>query len=169
MPNTGRDETIIHSASQTPGLLDSSTIGRIVLGLLTQGRSKTLTLTFVSKEEFNRFTGHLGGILGRFSQQMAKTQNSMYLDVGRLSIQGQQQATELGKLQRRLEKGESILVEELDMFEQPIGMLDQESKNIQAEIVARVQAEFQTQQAREGEQVEHSQQQDEQLRDHILK
>ena len=41
----------------------------------------------------------------------------MYLDIGRLSIQGQQQARDLGKLQRRSEQGESILVEELNMFE----------------------------------------------------
>jgi len=36
-------------------------------------------------------------------------------------------------------------------------MLDKESKNIQAEIVARVQAAFQAQQARQAEQTEHSQ------------
>jgi len=94
---------------------------------------------------------------------MAKNQNSMYLDIARLSVQGQQQARELGKLQRHLEQGESILVQELNIFERTIGMLDQESKNIQAEFVARVQAEFQTQQARQAEQAEHSQRQDEQL------
>jgi len=100
---TGGDETIIHSASQTPGLLDTSTIGRVALGRLTRGHSKTPSLTFVSKEELNQFAGHLGGVLRRFSQRIAKTQNSLYLDIGRLSIQGQQQARELGKLQRQLE------------------------------------------------------------------
>jgi len=49
------------------------------------------------------------------------------------------------------------------MFEKTNGMLDQESKEIQAEIVARVQVEFQAQQARQAEQVEHSQRQDEQV------
>jgi len=88
---------------------------------------------------------------------MAKTQNSMYQDIGRLSTQGQQQGRALGKLQHRLEQGESILVEELDMFERTISMLDQESKNIEAEIVAKVQAEFQAQQAPKVEQAEHSQ------------
>jgi len=48
-------------------------------------------------------------------------------------------------------------------------MLDKESKTIQAEIVAKVQAEFQAQQARQAEQAEYSQRQDEQLRDRILK
>jgi len=89
----------------------------------------------------------------------------MYLDIGRLSSKGQQQARALGKLQRRLELGESILVDELNMFERTIDMLDQESRTIQAEIVAKVQAEFQAQQAC---QTEHSQRQDEQLRDRIL-
>jgi len=100
---------------------------------------------------------------------MAREQKSMYLDIGRLSSEGQQQARALGKLQRRLEQGESILVDELNMFERTIDMLDQESKNIQAEIVAKVQAEFQAQQARQAEQAEHSQRQDEQLWDRILK
>jgi len=54
------------------------------------------------------------------------------------------------------------------MFERTIDMLDQESKTIQAEIVAKVQVEFQAQQARQAEQAEHSQRQDEQLRDRIL-
>jgi len=63
---------------------------------------------------------------------------------------------------------ESILVEELDMFKRTIGMLDQETKDIQAEIVARVQAEFQSQQAGQEEQVTYSQLQDEQLWDRIL-
>jgi len=93
----------------------------------------------------------------------------MYLDIGLLSREGQQQARALGKLQHRLEQGESILVEELNMFERTIDMLDQESKTIQAEIVAKVQAEFQAQQARQAEQAEHSQRQDEQLPDRILK
>jgi len=92
----------------------------------------------------------------------------MYLDIGRLSSEGQQLARVLGKLQRRLEQGESILVDELNMFERTIDMLDKESKTIEAEIVAKVQAEFQAQQARQAEQVEHSQTQDEQLRDRIL-
>jgi len=121
----GGDETSIHSVSQTPGPIDTSTIGKTALGRLTRGRSKTPTLTFVSKEELNQFAGHLGGVLGRFSQRVAKTQNSMYLDIGRLSTQGQKQAKDLAKLQHRLEQGESILVEELDMFERAIGMLDQ--------------------------------------------
>jgi len=43
------------------------------------------------------------------------------------------------------------------MFERTIDMLDQESKTIQAEIVAKVQVEFQAQQARQAEQAEHSQ------------
>jgi len=67
-----------------------------------------------------------------------------------------------------LELGESILVEELNMFEKTIDMLDQESKAIQAGIVAKVQIEFQAQQARQVEQAEYSQKQDEQLRDRIL-
>ena len=79
---------------------------------------------------------------------MAREQNSVYLDIGRLSREGQQQARSLGKLQHRLELGESILVEELNMFEKTIDILDQESKTIQAEIVAKVQKEFQAQQAR---------------------
>jgi len=99
---------------------------------------------------------------------MAREQNSIYLDIGRLSREGQQQARALGKLQHRLELGESILVEELNMFEKTIDMLDQESKTIQAEIVGKVQVEFQAQQARQAEQAEHSQRQDEQLRDRIL-
>jgi len=59
----GGDETIIYSGSQTPGLLDTSTIGRVALGRLTQGCSKIPTVTFVSKEELNQFAGHLGGVL----------------------------------------------------------------------------------------------------------
>jgi len=165
---TGLDETIIHSSSQTPGPLDIITIGRVALGRLTRERSKTPTLNFVSREELNQFVGHLGGVLGRFSQRMAREQKSMYLDIRRLSIEGQQQAKALGKLQRRLEQGESILVDELNMFERTIDLLDQEPKNIQAEIVAKVLAEFHTQQARQAEQAEHSQWQDEQLRDRIL-
>jgi len=47
-------------------------------------------------------------------------------------------------------------------------MLDQESRTIQAEIVAKVQVEFQAQQARQAEQAEHSPRQDEQLRDCII-
>jgi len=68
-----------------------------------QGRTKPPTLSFVSREELNQFVGHLGGVLGRFSQQMAREQKSMYLDIGQLSSEGQQQARALGKLQRRLE------------------------------------------------------------------
>jgi len=64
---TGGDETIIHSSSRTPGLLDTSTIGKIALGRLTRWRSKTPTLNYVSKEELNQFAGHLGGVLGKFS------------------------------------------------------------------------------------------------------
>jgi len=100
---------------------------------------------------------------------MAREQKSMYLDIGQLSSEGQQLARALGKLQRWLEQGESILVKKLNMFTRTIDMLDQESKTIQAEIVAKVQVEFQAQQARQAEQAEHSQQQDEQLRDRILK
>jgi len=48
----------------------------------------------------------------------------MYLDIGRLSREGQKQARALGKLQHRLELCESILVEELNMFEKTIDMLD---------------------------------------------
>jgi len=166
---TGGDETIIHSSSQTPGPLDTSIIERVVLGQLTRGHSKTPTLNFVLREELNQFVGHLGGVLGRFSQRMAREQKSMYLDIGRLSSEGQQQARALGQLQRRLEQRESILVEELNMFERTIYMLDKESRTIQAEIVAKVQAEFQAQQARQAEQAEHSQRQDEQLPDRILK
>ena len=92
----------------------------------------------------------------------------MSLDIGQLSREGQQQARALGKLQHRLELGESILVEELSMFKKTINMLDQESKTIQAQIVAKVQVEFQAQQARQADQAEHSQRQDEQLRDRIL-
>jgi len=55
------------------------------------------------------------------------------------------------------------------MFEKTIGMLGQEFKTIQAEIMAKVQVEFQAQQARQAEQAEHSQRQDKQLRDRILK
>jgi len=93
----------------------------------------------------------------------------MYLDIGWLSTQGQQQARELGKLQHWLELGEFILVQELDMFEWSISMLDQESRDIHAEIVTRVQEEFKAQQARQEEQAVHSQLQDEQLWDRILK
>jgi len=165
---TGGDETIIHSGSRTPGPRNTSTIGGLDFGRLVRARSKTPTHSFVSKEELNKFAGHLGGVLGRFSQRMAREQNSMYLDIGRLSREGQQQARTLGKLQHRLELGESILVEELNMFERTIDMLDKESKTIQAEIVAKVQVEFQAQQAHQAEQAEHSQRQDEQLRDRIL-
>jgi len=160
---TSGDKTMIHSSRQAPGPLDTSRIERVALGRLTRGGSKTPTLIFVSREEFKQFAGHLGGVLGRFSLRMAKNQNCMYLDIGCLWIQGQQQARELGKLQRRLEQGESLLVEELDIFQRTIGMLDQEYKSIQAEIVARVQAEFQTQQACQAEQAEHCQPQDEQV------
>ena len=166
---TGGDKTIIYCSSRTPGPLDTSTIGKIALGRLTQGRSKTPTLNFVSKEELNLFAGHLGGVLGRFSQPMAREPKSMYLDIGRLSSEGQQQARALGKLQRHLEQGESSLVEELNMFERTIDLLDQESRTIQAEIVEKVQTEFKAQRARQAEQAEHSQRQDEQLRDRILK
>jgi len=140
---TGGDESIIHSSSQTLGPLDTSTIRRVALGRLTRGHSKTPTLNFVLREESNQFVGHLGGVLGRFSQRMAREQKSKYQDIGRLSSEGQQQPRALGKLQRRLEQGESILVEELNMFERTINMLDQESRTIQADIVAKVQAEFQ--------------------------
>jgi len=165
---TGGDEAIIHSSSQTPGPLDTSTIGKVALRRLTEGCSKTATLSFISREELNQFAGHLGGVLGRFSQRMAREQKSMYLDMGRLSSEGQQQARALGKLQHRLEQGESILVGKLNMFERTIDMLDQESRTIQAEIGTKVQAEFQAQQAHQAEQAEHSQQQDRQLRERIL-
>jgi len=98
----------------------------------------------------------------RFSR-MAESQNAIYLNIERLSAKGQEQAKRLGKLQHRVEQGKSVLVEELEMFEQAIGLVDQESKAIQAEIVARVQAEFQTQQVRQEEQAAHSQLQDKQL------
>jgi len=68
--------------------------------------------------------------MGRFNQRIAKAQNTMYLDIGRLSSLGQQHARELGKLQRRPEQDESILVKELDMFERAIRILDQEAKDI---------------------------------------
>jgi len=165
---TCRDQTIIHSSSRTPGPPDNSTTVRLYFGRLVRSRSKTPNPIFVSKEELNQFAGHLGGVLGRFSQRMAREQNSMYLDIGQLSRKGHHQARALGKLQHRLELGESILVEELNIFERTIDMLDQESKTIQAEIVAKVQVEFQAQQARQAEQAEHSQRQDEQLRDRIL-
>jgi len=154
---TGRDEVIVHRASQMPGLIDTTLTGSLAIGGLARRHSKTPTLTFVSKEVLNQFAGHLGGVLGRFSQRVAKSQKSMYLDVGQLSTQGQQQAREVGKVQCQVEQGESIFVEALDMFGLTIKMLDQESKNIQAEIVARVQADFQTQQARQEEQAEYSQ------------
>ena len=148
---TGGDETIIHSSRRTPGLLDTSTTGKIDFWRLARSRSKTPTPNFVSKEELNQFAGHFGGVLGRFSQRIAREQRSMFLDIGRLSREGQQQARALGKLQHRLELGESILVEELNMFERTINMFNQESRTIQAEIVAKVQVEFQAQQARQAE------------------
>jgi len=114
---TGGDKTIVHSASQTPGPIDTTLTGSMAIGQLARGRSKTLTLSIVSKKELNQFAGHLGGVLERFSQRVAKSQKSMYLDVGRLSTQGQQQARELGKLQHWLEQGMFILVEQLDIFE----------------------------------------------------
>jgi len=165
---TGGDETILHSSSRSPGPPDTSTTGRLDFGRLVRARSKTPMLNYVSNEELTQFAGHLGGVLGRFSQRMAREQNSIYLDIGRLSREGQQQARALGKLQQRLELGESILVEELNMFEKTIDMLDQESNTIQAEMVAKVKIKFQAQQARQAEQAEHSQRQDEQLWDHIL-
>jgi len=140
---TGGDETIIHSSSRSPCPPDTSTTGRLDFGRLVRARSKTPTPNFISKEELNQFAGHLGGVLGRFSQQMAREQKSIYLDIGRLSSEGQQQARALGKLQRRLELGESILVDELNLFEKTIDMVHLESRTIQAEIVAKVQVEFQ--------------------------
>jgi len=83
---------------------------------------------------------------------VAREQKAIYLVIGGLSSEVQQQARALGKLQRQLEQGESILVEELGMFERTIGMLDKESKTIEAEIVAKVNAEFQAQKARQAEQ-----------------
>jgi len=165
---TGGDETIIHNSSRTPGPLDTSTTGRLDFGRLVRARPKTPTLNYVSKEELNQFAGHLGGVLGIFSQHMAREQKSMYLDIGRLSSEGQQQARALGKLQRRLELGKSILVDEVNLFEKTIDMLDQESRTIPAEIMTKVEVEFQAQQARQTEQAEHSQRQDKQLRDRIL-
>ena len=165
---TGGDETIVHSSRRTPVPPDVSTTHGLDFGRLVRARSKTPALNYISREELNQFGGHLGGVLGRFSQRMAREHKSMYLDIGRLSSEGQQQARTLGKLQRMLELGESILVDELNLFERTIEMLDQESRTIQAEIVAKVQAEFQAQQARQTEQAEHSQRQDEQLRDRIL-
>jgi len=165
---TGGDETIIHCSSRTPGPPDTSTTHGLDFGRLVRARSQTPTLNYVSREELNQFAGHLGGVLGKFSQRLAREQKSMYLDLGRLSSEGQQQARALGKLHPRLELGESILVDQLKLFERSIDVLDQESRTIQAEIVAKVQAEFQAQQTRQTEQAEHSQRQDEQLRDRIL-
>jgi len=99
---TGGDETIIHSSSQTPGPLDTSTIGQVALGRLMRGRSKTHIRNFVSREELKQVAGHLGEVLGGFSHRMAREQKSVYLDIGRLSSEGEQQARALGKLQRRL-------------------------------------------------------------------
>jgi len=65
---TGSDETIIHTSSQTPALLDTTTIGNVALGRPMRGRSKTPTLSYVSREELNQLAGHLGGVLGRFIQ-----------------------------------------------------------------------------------------------------
>ena len=65
---TGGDVTIIYSSSRTPAPLDTSTTGRLDFGRLVRARSKTPTLNYVSKEELNQFAGHLGGVLGRFSQ-----------------------------------------------------------------------------------------------------
>ena len=98
---TGGDEAIVHSVSQTPCLIDATLTGSRSIGRLAQGRSKTFTLTFVSKEELNQFAGHLGGVMGRFSHRITKSWNAMYLDLGWLSTKGQEQARELGKLQRR--------------------------------------------------------------------
>ena len=154
---TGGDETIIHSSSQTPRPGNTSTVGGLDFGRLVRTRSKTPTLNYVSKEDLNQFAGHLGGVLGRFSQRMAREQKSMYLDIGRLSSEGQQEARALGKLQRRLELGQSILVDELNLLARIIEKLDQESRTIQAEIVAKVEVEFQAKQARQAEQAEHSQ------------
>jgi len=94
------DETIIHSASQMPGPIDTCTIGNLALGRLTSRRSKIPTFTFDSKEELIQFAGHLGGLLARFSRRMAKSQNSMYLNIGCLLTQGQKQAKDFVKLQR---------------------------------------------------------------------
>jgi len=55
------------------------------------------------------------------------------------------------------------------MFEQAIGLLDKECKTIKAEIVTRILAEFRTKQPRQEELVEHSQFQDKQLGERILK
>ena len=44
---TGGDETMVHSASQTPGPIETSTIGSQALGQLTRGCSKTPAVTFV--------------------------------------------------------------------------------------------------------------------------
>ena len=72
---TGGDETIIYSSSRTPGPPDTSTTGRIDFGRLVRSRAKTPTPIFVSREELNQFAGHLGGVLARFSQRMAREQN----------------------------------------------------------------------------------------------
>jgi len=85
--------------------------------------------------------------MGRFSHRVVESQNSMYVDIGRLSAKEQEQAEKLEKLQHRPEQGDSVLVQELAMFEKAIGLVDQESKAIQAEVVDRVEAEIQAQQA----------------------
>jgi len=106
--------------------------------------------------------------MGGFSYQIAKSHNAIYLDIGQPSTEGQEQAKKLGQSQYKLEHGESVLVQELEMFEQAIRYMDQESKAIRAELVAKVEAEFQAQQACQAEQAVYSQLQDEQLGDHIL-
>jgi len=61
-----------------------------------------------------------------------------------------------------------VLGQELEMFKQAIDIVDCESRAIQAAIVAKVEAEFQAQQARQEQQAGHSQLQDGELQDRIL-
>jgi len=56
---TGGDETIVHSTSQMPVPMDTTLTGSTAIGRLIRVRSKTPTLTFVSKEKLNQFAGHL--------------------------------------------------------------------------------------------------------------
>jgi len=98
---TGGDETIVHSASQMPGAMDTTLTGSRAIGRLAHGRLKTHTLTLVSREELNQFAGHMRGVMRRFGQRIARSQHSTYLDIGRLATKGQEQAKRLGQLQSR--------------------------------------------------------------------
>jgi len=58
--------------------------------------------------------------MGRFSNGIGKSQYVMNMNIGRPSIKGQHNGRSLGKLQHRLELGETVLVQQLEMFKQPI-------------------------------------------------